>query len=310
MNAKKHSWGTKRVGSGSAARRPEAGSVRTVVVVATAFVIGVGVTTLWMSRTPGQRLSVGGVMEERSGLSQASLRALAGLGEPVEIRYHVVLDPATVPAATVEFSQRVARLLDAYVRASDGRLKVVRQQGAPEEAVNAAAADQMKAFNQDLGDPCFLGLALSSGGRRELLPQLSPDWEAALESDLTRALVRVSTPPADASASLATGQPSAAAMETIRSVIPDLPNISIEDGTQMLRDRALRGFTEATKEMQTRLEAAQQLLLQAQNGGTETEQHAALETLKRTQAEQTEKLKAISAELQEQIAALEYLKKK
>jgi hypothetical protein len=283
------------------------GGARTAVLVATAFVVGAGATALWLKRSAVK--PAGEAVEENAGLSPATLQALAGLNAPLEIRYHAVLDRATVPAATFDFSQRVSRLLDAYARAANGRIKVVRQQGTPEEAVNAAAADKMKPFNQDAGDPCFLGMLLTSGERREALPQLAEEWEQALESDLTRAIVRVGTAPA-ATAALVKSQPAAATVEAVRATIPDLANVSLADGTQLLRERSLKAFGEATKEMQARLEEAQQRIVQAQASGSQADQQSALEALKSVQAEQTEKLKQISAELQEQIAALEYLKKK
>ena len=58
-----------------------------------------------------------------------------------------------------------------------------------------------------------------------------------------------------------------------------------------------------------RVQEAQQRLAQARNGGSEADQQAALAALHKVQAEQADRLKQIAAQLQEQIAALEYLKK-
>ena len=54
-----------------------------------------------------------------------------------------------------------------------------------------AFADGLKSFNLDKGNACFLGIVVASGTQKELLPQLSPDWEQAVEPDLTRAIARL-----------------------------------------------------------------------------------------------------------------------
>ena len=53
-------------------------------------------------------------------------------------------------------------------------------------------AEGIKGFDLDKGRGCYLGLAVSSVGKKEVLPQLYPAWEAALEPDVSRAIERVS----------------------------------------------------------------------------------------------------------------------
>ena len=95
----------------------------------------------------------------------------------------------------------------------------------------------------------------------------------------------------------------------VRSLLPNLASVSVEQGTQILRQKAFTTLAEATKEMQSLVQEAQQRLAQARSTGSEAEQQAALQAYQKIQAEQTSKLTAIAAQLDEQITALEYLKK-
>jgi hypothetical protein len=242
-------------------------------------------------------------------MSQHTSEVLQGLEAPVEIRFYALLDPATVPATVRDFAGRVDSLLSQYVAVAEDKLTVVRHLAQTEEAANAASADRIKAFNLDKGSACFLGLALSCQNRKESIPHLALEWEPALESDLTRAILRVASPGAAAPNQATPAPPEAAVISQVRSLLPDLASVTIEQGTHVLREKSLAAFSEAAKEIQVRVQEAQQRLAQARNGGSEADQQAALAALHKTQAEQADRLKQISAQLQEQIAALEYLKK-
>jgi hypothetical protein len=100
----------------------------------------------------------------------------------------------------------------------------------------------------------------------------------------------------------------AATIEEVKQAIPNFASLSLADGTQILREAALRQFATAAKEMDTQIKQAQEQLVQAQNGQSVAEQQAAVKHLQQTQAEQTEKLQQIAAQLQTQIAALKQLK--
>jgi hypothetical protein len=172
----------------------------------------------------------------------------------------------------------------------------------------AASADGVKAFNLDKGDACFLGVAVVCNDQKESLSQLSPEWEAALESDLSRAIARVAAKPAARSAAASTATADAAAIAEVKRAIPNLENVSLAEGTQTLRVAALKEIFEATDEMQRQVKEAEQRISQAQSNGTEAEQQAAVKQLQQVQAGQTEKLQQIAARLQSQIAALQELK--
>lgn len=97
-------------------------------------------------------------------------------------------------------------------------------------------------------------------------------------------------------------------IEKVKQAIPNFASVSLADGTQILREAALKQFAAAAKEMDTQVKQAQEQLVQAKNGQSAAEQQAAVKHLQQTQAEQTEKLQQIAAQLQTQIAAFKQLK--
>ncbi len=97
-------------------------------------------------------------------------------------------------------------------------------------------------------------------------------------------------------------------IEEVKQAIPNFASVSLADGTQILREAALKQFAAAAKEMDTQVKQAQEQLVQAKNGQSAAEQQAAVKHLQQTQAEQTEKLQQIAAQLQTQIAAFKQLK--
>ena len=186
---------------------------------------------------------------------------------------------------------------------------MVRYNSMSDASANAAFADGIRPFNMDKGDGCYLGISISDNGQKELLPRLNPDWERALESDLTRAIVRVSsTKPATKSDVAILSPPDKAVVDEVKREIPDLGSVSLERGTQILREAALREFGDVAKQMEAQVKEAQQRLADAQSSKSEAAQEAAMKNLQQIQAEQAAKIKQIAARLQDQIAALQALK--
>ena len=99
-----------------------------------------------------------------------------------------------------------------------------------------------------------------------------------------------------------------AAIEEVKQAIPNFASVSLADGTQILREAALKQFAAAAKERDIQFKKAQEQLVQAENGQSVAEQQAAMKHLQQTQTEQTEKLQQIAGQLQIQIAALQQLK--
>ena len=71
-----------------------------------------------------------------------------------------------------------------------------------------------------------------------------------------------------------------------------------------LREAALKDFQATASEAEIKVKEAQQRLAEAQKGGSEADKQAAMKHLRELQAEQTEKLRQISARTQDQIEAL------
>lgn len=281
------------------------GSARTIVLVGAFFLLGLALSAAWYHwKAPAGSSGVTG--EQGSYLSDATKGILADLSAPVEIRFYSVLDPASVPEETRAFALRVDQLLAAYQAEAGSRLKVSRVQGG---VGPAAAADGLLAFNQDKGDACYLGLVVSSAGQKEIFGRLSPEWEAAFESDLSRAILRVTRKaPAVTTTAVASGQPEAGTVAALKRELPDLSSVSVEAGSQTLRDTALEKFRAAVAEMQNETDKAQKRLAAANASGSATEQEAAAKDYQRVQSEQTAKLQKITSELQAKIEALQTIK--
>lgn len=244
-----------------------------------------------------------------SRLSDSTRAVLASLEAPIEIRFYNLLDPATVPDSMRAFAERVNGLLADYEREGDGKIKVVRYESELSSAANAASADGIRAFNIDKGDACYLGIAVGSAQKRESIPQLSQEWEQALEYDLSRAIARVNeAAPAQAAPMPAPSKRDVVAVEQLMHANPALASASLEEGTEMLRTTALDEFKAAATEMQARMKQAELRLAQAQSGNSEPEQKAAAAELQQIRTEQAEKLKEIAARLQTQVAALRQAK--
>ena len=206
------------------------------------------------------------------------------------------------------FASRVDQLLSAYQQAAGGKIKLTRFDTQSNLNPNAAPADGVQAFNLDKGEACYLGVVLVFKGRKETLPHLSPEWEQALEPDVTRALIRLVEATRPAAAAVAPSAPNTNAVQEVKALIPNLGAVSVEEGTRILREAALKDFTAAAKEMEAQVKEAQQRLTQARSGGSDADPQAAMKHLQQVQAEQTEKLKQIAARSKTQIDALQQLK--
>ncbi len=298
--------------------RPRSGRAGTVARVQTTIlaliVLLAGVVTgaVWLYRAANQppAASAAPATPQPSGLSDSTLAVLQRLNGVLEIRFYSILDPATVPESLTAFAGRVGQLLSAYAQAAGAKIKLTRFDSQPKLNANAAAADGIQMFNLERGEACYLGVALALSGRKETLPRLFPEWEPALEADLTRAIARLvdAGQPVRVTAPVAVSQINTTAVNEVRALIPNLAAVSLEEGTRILRDAALKDFRAAAKEMGAQVKEAEQRLTQAQNGGSEADQQAAIKHLQQVQAQQTEKLKQIAARSKAQIDTFQQLK--
>jgi hypothetical protein len=241
-------------------------------------------------------------------LSAATRDVLQHLESAVQVRYYDLLDPDNVPAATQAFARTVDQLLSAYQQEANGKIQVVRYDSAATLNDSQAAGDGIQVFNVEKGAPCYLGIAVIQGQRKESLPRLFPEWEPALEADLTRAIVRVTSSAPSALPSVASAKFDQATTEEVKRLIPDLNAVSVEEGSRIIREHALQEFKTAAAQMQTQVQQAEQQLTQAQSNGSAGDQQAAMKNLQQLQNDQMEKLKQIALQSHTQIEALKQLK--
>ena len=282
----------------------EQGGVRSVLLPLICFALGLAASGVWFER--GARPS--NSRQPAPELSLPTKALLEHLSGPVEIRFYALLD-AGAPTSLGAFAQRAGQLLEAYQQAAGDKIALTRFDAQTNTNPNAALADGIRGFDLDQGDGCYLGVALSCKGKKEVLPQLSPDWEPALEADLSRAIQRLTEtvsgpqtfPPVPAEATI---------IAEIRQRVPALDSTPLDEGLRILREDSIKEFAAAAGEMQARVQEAQARLLQAKNSASASEQDAALKNLQHVQAEQARKLKEIAASSQIRIETFKRLKAK
>ena len=239
-------------------------------------------------------------------LSGATRKILETLNSPVTVRFFSLLDPGASPELSA-FAERVKQMLIDYQKSAAGKIDLVVADRANNVSPNQAQADGIAGFDLDRGEGCYLGIALVCQGRKEALPRLSPEWEVALESDISRAIARVSTPPPGSRGAPAnTADPVIAQM--LSEKIPDASKVSLDEGTRILRTASLAEFSAAVNETQTEVQAAQAQWKQAKSNGSQAQQDAALKHLQDIQNAQSQKLKEIAARSQAEIDLLKQLK--
>ena len=295
--------------SGKLRRNHARASIRTLFVAGLCLIIGLGLGALWHSRraqwtamntereAPGQDVGT---------LSAGTTAVLQNLKAPVQIRFYALLDTATVPEDVNRFAGRIEELLASYQRESRGKLMVTRLRSRSD--VSAAAADGMKPFNLDKGDVCYLGMTVVQGGRKESIPRLLPEWEQALESDVSRAIGRVLGPSVSASPVTATLPVDPAIGGEVNRQIPNFASVSLEDGSQILREAALKDLRAALGQSQEQLKEAEQRVARMDEAKSEIGKQEALRDLQRLQAEQAAKLRDFTMRSSAQIDALRQLK--
>lgn len=249
-------------------------------------------------------------------LSPATQKILAGLTAPIEVWFYAPAEAVALPENLRGYITRVGTLLAEFERGADGKLRVSRRDPQGDAAARTAAgAAGVVPFASETGEIVYLGLTVGNASRIESIAPLAPEWEAALESDISRAIQRVAakttTAPMARSVVQREVQPAPidpVVSEQLLRMFPDLKTRSFDEMAQELRVATLEEFKSATAEMQTKVSAAQQALAAAQANKSEAEQQEALKNFQQVQAEQAEKLKGITAWLQERLTALQQLK--
>ena len=281
-------------------RSGEHGGARTVVLATVFFLLGLLVIA-FLFRQPAQPIATN---PERVELSPPSKALLAHLDQPVEIRFYSLLDPASESGLRT-FSDRVERFLAAYSQNSLGKVTFTPQTNVN---ANAALAEGIKGFNLDKGEGCYLGIAFYCAGKNEVLPQLSPDWEPALEADVSRAIQRVSDTASRPKLSANSVKEDRALIEQIQGEVPNLASLSLEEAIRAVRENSVKAFTETVSKMNELVQEATADYVKAQKQGSTADQQEALKKLQAVQATETEMLKQVAAESQLRIEAVKKLK--
>lgn len=275
-------------------------SFQSIVLTFLAFTLGIALTGIWFHyhhpHSPSDKLS------------DSTKNLLTHLAAPVTIRCYTLLPAGSADATLQAFAGRVTQLVNAMQAASGGKLQVVNFDTVVETNSTAATADGVQPFNLDKGDACYLGLAVVSGKSTESFARLSPEWEPALEFDLARAIERVAATAAPAQPAPAIAKPSPEIVATIHRLIPDVNAVSVEQADQIFHAEFLKRFNEVAAEGETQVKAAQQKVVDAQAGGSPAEVETARKNLTSVELAQGEKLKAVAAELQVQLAVFERMK--
>lgn len=286
----------------SSTKVPRPPARRAPVLALFCFLLGVALAVAWFeygkSGLPG---------EGAAGLSGDILDQLRHLNSPVQIQFYSVLPPGSASQPVQDFSQRVDRLLSEFQNANDADIQVVRNVSAAETNADAAAASGLRPFNLENGAACFLGITVACSGQKEFLAQLQPEWEPALPFDLARAILRVAaeTPPPVVAKSVPL---TPAITNEIVRLIPDVNATSPEDADRIFHADFLDQCAKAGAEMEAQINAAAQEVVKAQNSGSPADLEAATKHLSQVQLEQTEKLKAVAAHLQLQLAVFQQMK--
>ncbi|MBV9992976.1 MAG: Gldg family protein [Alphaproteobacteria bacterium] len=129
-------------------------------------------------------------------LSQGTRNIVAGLKEPVTLKFYYSKQTAAEYAQTAQFAKRVRDLLSEYAASSHG--KIVLEEVDPEpftEAEDQATAAGITGAPTDSGDVVYFGLVGTNAvDGREVIPYFTAEREEYLEYDLTSLIYRLSTP--------------------------------------------------------------------------------------------------------------------
>lgn len=287
----------------------EQARIQTPLLALICLLTCVAIGAVWFYRTTGRRTA--NVSDKTSGqelvaLSAGTKAVLERIDSPIEIRFYALLDGASGSASLPRLAARVDQLLAAYQQEAGGRIKLIRYHAQSDS--KAAAADGIKPFNLDNGDAGYLGLAVVHNGQTESFPQLAPEWEQALESDVSRAIARLINAPASVEAAAAVAQIDPDVVAEVKRRIPNFASVSVEEGTRILRESAIQDFQAMANEMEIQLREAEQRVQQAQNGNSEAERQASLQQLQLVRADHAAKLKETTARSAAQLEALRRLK--
>jgi hypothetical protein len=281
----------------------QTGASRPLLLALVCFLLGVGASALLFSKRNAANPS-----QPQAAPLPASTQTLLGRQtSPVEIRFYSVLDPEGTSEATRAYADRLASLLTQWQEQSGGKLKVVRFDNSSPTNADAAQADGIKPLSGANGKDSFFGLCAIINGHKQSLAELSPEWEAAFGSDLSRLITQADAANA---ATIPKETPlDQAVFDEVKKVIPDPSAVSLDDGSLLLRSAALKEVAQAAADMQSQIADAEKKVTDAENSGNPADKEAAVKALLQLKSDQAEKIKAISLKAKNQVDAFAQLKK-
>lgn len=289
--------------------KTEQASARPVLVLGLLLLVGLAIAVSWIRPRPPQVETNRAATVDSGvshGLSAATLAVLQRLTAPVEIRFYSVLGESEAAAPRRAYASRIAGLLAEYERAGAGRITVKRIDSMA--GGSSAAADGLEPLRLGRGLN-YLGIAVLCQGQKAVMPGLDPEWEAALEFDLSRAIARVvAGVPVTGEVVVNPAPATVVSTDELLAAVPGVESLPLAEAIQKVKAVGLEEFKTAAAEIQAQLAAAHQQLAEAQKESPEAEQ-AARKKLQELQAGQNDKLSGISRRMQGRLSALQQLKR-
>ena len=126
-------------------------------------------------------------------LSQGTKDVLEGLDTPVTMSFFVSKDKDNMRVELLPFAKRVDLLLKEYERGSSGGfIKIERVDPVTDsDEEDRAKLNNLQGIPGRLGEPAYLGLAITCLDRKSSIPFIDPDRETMLEYDISRAILEV-----------------------------------------------------------------------------------------------------------------------
>lgn len=157
-------------------------------------------------------------------LSEGTKSVAGDLSDPIDLTFVYTRSVGQEFPAVRAYAVRVEELLDAYVAASGGKLRLRVIDPAPfSEAEDEALASGLVAVDTNGGDPLYFGLiGRNSVDDERVIPFLAPEQETRLEYDLTRMIARLDR--------------SAPAKIGLISTLPGMTSVTDEAGYTVLRE--------------------------------------------------------------------------
>ena len=131
-------------------------------------------------------------------LSNATKNTLKNLDRKLTIRFYYSKDVPQMPVGFKNYAKRIDDMLREYEIYSNGNIRIERLNPKPDtDAEDSANLDGISGQGSGalgLEENIYLGMAIRSGDLLVSLPFLSPEREAQLEYDVTRAILSVTHP--------------------------------------------------------------------------------------------------------------------